>query len=57
MTTEHTSQFAGTVSAGVTGAVVGLPNPIAAALYALLAAVVGWAVTWLLNTIKKRLGL
>lgn len=57
MTTETTSQLTGTVAAAGTGAVLGLPNPISAAIYALIAAVVGWAVTWLLNTLKKRLGL
>ena len=44
-------------SAATAGAFLGLPNPISAALYALIAAVIGWAVTWLLNSIRSKLGL
>lgn len=57
MTTETTSQVTGTLAAAGTGAFAGLPNPIASAVYALIAAVIGWAVTWALNNLKKRLGL
>lgn len=58
MTTEMTSTVVGTGSAvGISLVALPLPNPIAAAIYALIAAVVGWATTWILNAIKKRLGL
>lgn len=60
MTVETSSQVVGTVAAAGTGATsffLGLPNPVAAAVYALIAAVIGWATTWILNSIKKRLGL
>jgi hypothetical protein len=57
VTTETSSSLVGTAAAAATGAFAGLPNPIAAALYALVAAVVGWVVTWALNVLKKRLGL
>lgn len=57
MTTATNAQLVGTGGAAAVGLVAGLPNPISAAIYALIAAVVGWAVTWLLNMLKKRLGL
>jgi len=57
MTTATASQVVGSTAAAGTAGILGLPNPISAAIYALIAAVVGWAVTWLLNTVKKRLGL
>ena len=57
MTTENVAAAAGTAAAGGAGFMLGLPNPISAALYALIAAVIGWVTSWVLNTIKKRLGL
>lgn len=58
MTTATVSQLVGAGSAvGVSLVALPIPNPIAAALYALIAATVGWVVTWILNSIKKRLGL
>lgn len=55
--TEASASSAGIAAATVAGAFGGLPNPIATAMYALIAAVIGWAVTWILNSIKKRLGI
>lgn len=57
MTTESAAAAAGTGAAMAAGAISGLPNPIASALYALGAAVIGWLVTWILNALKKKLGL
>lgn len=57
MTTERVASSLSVAAGGVTGLLIGLPNPIAAAVYALIASVVGWFTAQLLNLLKKKLGL
>lgn len=57
MTSEMNAGVAAAIGSGVSVSLVGLPNPISAALYALIAAVVGWVTSFLLNLVKKKLGL
>lgn len=59
MTLDSKSEFAAAALAGVgtfTGVAVSLPDPVRAAVVALMSAVIAWATTWLLNRITKLLG-
>lgn len=55
---DHVVAAAGAVG-GVTGSslFLGIPNPIAVAVYALISSVVAWVVAQLLALVKRKLGL